>query len=98
MEEQIELPGGTPAHLNPHRRPYTAEHKRDILQALAAWNGPSLAFCKEYRLNLGTLISWENAAAETEVPPKWYKKSTSEQRRAAVEAFFKAGLSFKRFS
>ena len=98
LEEQEASPGGAPAPLNPSHRPYSPKHKHDILQALDAWQGPRLAFCREHRLNLGTLISWEKAAAGIPATLVRRKKYTPEQRRHTVEAFFRAGMSFKRFS
>jgi hypothetical protein len=92
LKERKENPGEAPAPLNPRHRPSTEAHKREILQAPAAWPGGSLAFCKEYRVNPGTLIIREKATMEQAVPPVQRKRTSHEQRRPAAEAFFKVGF------
>ena len=46
MEEQEASLSGAPAPLNPSHRPYSPEHKHDILQALKDWKGRRLSFCR----------------------------------------------------
>jgi transposase InsO family protein len=108
MEEQEARPTD-PGPKRPGRPQYTPEHRKAVLEALAAWKGTRKAFCAEHKVPTVTLWQWQKDAkgGQGRTKPKAAKATkkgarkqtsyTPEQRRKAVEAFNRSGQTLDNF-
>jgi transposase InsO family protein len=96
VEEHEARPNRPPGR---QTRRYSPEHKQQMMEALATWQGTVEAFAKAQGVPYATLYQWKrgtkaNPGGKRAKGPRTF---TSEQRKQAVEAFAKSGQSLKAF-